>query len=116
MIIYTNKECLTNENKDLYLGWKDMKFKIYGKVEVYTVPKEELCQDVNDATNVFLTTVYTTMEECAQTCPKYQKSRIPLLNTKADYEHLKPKWQSYSQGLGNCWWFPVVYDEEKVAL
>ena len=88
-----------------------MKFKFVGDIWEFDVAREEMCQDVTDVTNVFLPTIYQTMEECAQTCPKFQKSEIPIISTKADYKSLQPKYQRWADGLGPAFWFRVTYSE-----
>ena len=115
----TSSDCLLNDdnNEDVYLSWEEMKFRFIGTTMTeFSVPKEEMCQDVKDVTNVFLPTIYQTMEECAQTCPKFQKSFIPMMATKEQYKSLQPKYQRWADGLGPAFWFRVRYSDSSMGF
>ena len=110
----TSSDCLFNEdnNEEIYLSWEEMNFSFIGTTMTeFSVPKEEMCRDLSDVTHVILPTLYNTMEECAQTCPKFQKSLIPMMTTKEQYKTFQPTFEKWSDDLGPAWWFSVSYSE-----
>ena len=93
----TSKDCTANhiDRDKIYLSWDDMKWNIFGTVDVFNVSTKEVCRPKSQTTNIFLpgdtfwsrmtlfhdkiSDVFTSMGECMQTCQKFQNSRAPYI-------------------------------------
>ena len=43
---------------ELYLGWNDMNWDLFGNVEMYNEPKKDMCRAFENNTNILLTGNY----------------------------------------------------------